>query len=714
MDTQQQNQVVSIRPAEQELAVPAFQPSVTSSPANVYLQTIDAQTHSERAISYVWRAPSQNLLLSPLAYGQFQILIEAPYKLNREDMIGPLLGCFDTQNVGAAITTDPSALSIARAPRTGFGYRPLLVLGEGNCVQSACESITIGVNGASWSELNGHLYSRSLENCFVPQSVQQRRYSTCGGAGSLAFDSKPLSGHVLGLSDMLTGVGRNAGGVHADICPLGMIATDNLVPLRAGYRAIEGATVDSHLSQRMSNFYDQVIKKTAPTAAVSKLTLQIRFPIQGAVFNSCWGCSGISRSDPRLRMALGIANYNSGQIQFTFKNLIKNIVRRLGRPSLVTNAAGTLANQGANITEANDIKVTYDTSYVPKLFLRYIRLPSFRSYPTSSAVTVYRRDVRRPVKQVTGTKIFDAGLFDGASNLTGLQCAGDMSSLPSTLTIRPPSQTEPLIKAASEAEVFFNGLQFPQIPNYLFLCFCKSSDVYNLQNPTYGVGTVNFPTAGVYTDKWGTLDVAGVPFSGHAETQAQLMGFVGHVGNADAQVKNTFAQEVAARYIAQNQASAAKICGLEITVQSASSSWTFQTGEQPYLEDRDQLWDRHVQNCCDSYMPAGRGKWSDRDCCALLSCSDFLLGIQSSPGVVMPIIVDVRVRFANRAGVSDGLCYTTGQHKGQAKFDDFMVGQPCCVALFNQQILSIASSSAVLSSQAFSQSTFASAVSQQG
>jgi hypothetical protein len=154
---------------------------------------------------------------------------------------------------------------------------------------------------------------------------------------------------------------------------------------------------------------------------------------------------------------------------------------------------------------------------------------------------------------------------------------------------------------------------------------------------------------------------------------------------------------------------------IDIRIQSGIGSFSFRTTTgTPYLQDRDILWKRHLSNCCDDYMPQGRGKWQDRCCCALLSSSDFLLGLQTSSGVIFPVLIDVLVKFANRAAVSSGLAYTNGQTKGKQVYEDFMIGDPCVVALFNKQILSIASSSAVLSAQAFSQSTYAAAISQQG
>jgi len=572
------------------------------------------------------------------------------------------------------------------------------------------------VNGATWTELNGNLYSRSLDRCFVPLDIQQRAYSTCGGA-DLAFDDKCVSGHVLGLPDNMAVhavAGDDAGGA-------GLNVRRNLACLEAaagqtahtGYRAIEGQTVDSSLQQRMENFHAQVVASESDFVSQT-VTIEIRFPIQGGPFNSLWGASRLSRADPRLRMALGIPNYNQGQITYNFRNLMKTIVRRLGRSNGYTNTAGVAAADGATARVAGhtyiagdlpSLTVTYDTSYAPRLELTYIRLPSFRSYPQSSALSIYRRDVRRSAKQTIGNKVFGGGLFDDGADKTGLKPIGALHDAPTISTLGPIAGS-----AASSVDVEFNGIQFPQVPNHLFIVFEKSSDVYNLKNSIHtGLDLVAPPAAaGDYALKWTVGAVRNV-FNGHVAATAAVSGQL-----AANTVGSIFNEEVASRYIAQNQASNAAIMQLEITVQSAVGSWSFRSDKYPYVQDRDLLWKKHAQNCCDDYMKAGRGAWQDRASCALLSCSDFLLGLQTGPGTVFPIILDVKVKYANRASVSSGLCYTTGRTKGKMVFDDFICGTPVVVACFNQQILSIASSSAVLSAQAFSQSTFASAVSQQG
>ena len=228
------------------------------------------------------------------------------------------------------------------------------------------------------------------------------------------------------------------------------------------------------------------------------------------------------------------------------------------------------------------------------------------------------------------------------------------------------------------------------------IVFEKSADVYSLDHPLQHVGTV--------ADQW-AAQVDAAPLNGDVAADAALMGKITHTIGA----RQRLDQQIACRYIAQNQASNAAIMQLKITVQSAIGSWTFRGDSYPFQQDRDLLWKRHVQNCNDDYMKAGRGAWQQRGSCALLSCSDFLLGISTGPGVIFPIILDCECVFANKAAITSGLCFTNGQVKGRMVFEDFICGQPVLVGLFDQQILSIASSSAVLSAQSFSQSTFAAA-----
>ena len=687
------DQIINVRSAEMEIQ-PLFRPSVQSSPANVYIQEVKAQTADESRMSWVWRSPSASLICSPLAYVTFQLKITSTtQQLTKADIVGALRGSVDQLERGVAC---PAATVATSAPfqiaddvyAAGEGCRSGIVFGEGNCCQNALESMQISINGATWTELSTNLYNRSLSRCYEPLAVQQKAYSTCGGS-CLAYDDTPLSGHVLGLSNAI--ISDNQGAVGP---------TEAAARATCGFKKVEGMTMDSSLAQRQKNLASQIVDRVSD-AAFKTITVEVRFPLQGGPFNSLWG-SKTARSDPRSRMALGIPNLNQGNITLNFKNLRKEVIRRLGRPRLVAGADAYLS-QTANIA-ADDLTVSFDTTKVPVLELTYIRLPSFRNYPANAVLQIYRNDCR-PADLGQGGKygeqVFPKGLFDGMQ-LTGLRCNGTAYG-GSDYTIRPFTAD----RSKYEFDAVWTGQQFPQVPDYLFFCFQKSSDVYTHKNPLkdlshvvkeYTITPDNQAATNVRLDTHGHAALTIAKGGGNNAIQTAV--------SADA----AFDQYLIDRFIAQNQASNAAIMQIKITVQSAVGSWEFRANSEPYLQDRDLLWRRHAQNCNDEYMKAGRAAWQDRGSCALLSSSDFLLGLSTGSGVVFPIILDVRIKFQNRSAVQSGALFS-GQVNGACIFEDIIVGTPVMVGLFQKQQLTIAPSSAVLSAQNLSQSTFAAAVS---
>ena len=138
----QAGSVIKIQPAELTLARPAFQPTVISSPANVFHQEVRASNFSAERFSWNWRSPSANLLCSPLIHGVFRIKLKCPYNLSKSQQIGPLLGVYDCQ-----ISTDGDTEAVGRPfagsgdeqPLKGqYGYRPLLSFSSGNAVILRC------------------------------------------------------------------------------------------------------------------------------------------------------------------------------------------------------------------------------------------------------------------------------------------------------------------------------------------------------------------------------------------------------------------------------------------------------------------------------------------------------------------------------------------------------------------------------------------------
>jgi len=496
--------VIKIRPAQMELAVPAFQPSVVSSPANVFIQEVAAQTYSESRMVWNFRSPSANLLCSPLMHCVFRIKLQCPYKLNKGSQIGPLLGVYDT---GVVNDGDPTVEStpMGDVPNNGvtrikgYGYRPLFAFSSGNAVMNACESKTITLNGSTWNELNGNQYLRSLDRCYVPDDQAQRAWGTCGGTGN-QHDSCPISGHVLGLPETIGLSGKDHAVAHGVTTHFSILTATNSRANQGGdfqnmgFKCIEGSSMDSGLKRRMENFYDQIVNvEEAATAAQGRIyTIEIKAPISGSVFNDQWGAQGLT--------TLGLPHINTVRVVLQFKSLFKTLIRRLGRPNAVganNLLAGAVSALTADSGIGSDVQITLDVTYPPKLRSLYIRLPSFRSYPQSAALSVYRREIRRPsgtrAGGAWGGKAFDAGLWGGTPGETqnGLRCAGDFFSKPSALTVRPSRRTI----ADHTKEVSWVGAVFPQPPSYIFICYSKDPSYTNYDNPFAGIDKIAPPGA---------------------------------------------------------------------------------------------------------------------------------------------------------------------------------------------------------------------------
>lgn len=440
--------VIKVRPAFLEIAQPSFVPQVVSSPANIFQQEVLAQSYTKDRITWQFRSPSANLLCSPMIFGVMRIKISTPYKLSKSQQIGPLLGVYDTGTAALAATLNARDIALSQKPRVGYGFRPMFAFSSGNAVMNACESKSISINGGNWSALNENLYLRSLDECYVPRNAQQRAWSTCGGCQNFN-DSVPTSGHVLGLPssvamtarthglvagsfaaiDIGDGAGNTAQGVRNSLLVVAHGAAGDQA-IAGGFCPTEGASMDLGLVRRMNNFYDQIIGVTDMAAAAQGRVykLEIKFPISGSVWNDQWGAQGLSRSDPRLRLALGLPHINSCQIVLQFKELFKTLIRRLGRPNAEGAAVGDQAIIGA-VSGPEDVKIEFDSTYPPRLRVQYIRLPSWRSYPQTSVLQIYKREIRRPTGTRAagdfGAKVFNSGLWGGGGVLTamGLRCS---------------------------------------------------------------------------------------------------------------------------------------------------------------------------------------------------------------------------------------------------------------------------------------------------
>ena len=133
-------------------------------------------------------------------------------------------------------------------------------------------------------------------------------------------------------------------------------------------------------------------------------------------------------------------------------------------------------------------------------------------YPQSSALAIYRRDCRIADGNKHGEETFPAGLFDASvgTSKDGLRCCVQRTA-PNSASVRP-RRTIGQANNHHTYDAAWRGIQFPQVPNYLFICFQKDSDAYNLDNPIAGVnilGGVGSSRFSSSSSLGGLLGVAG-------------------------------------------------------------------------------------------------------------------------------------------------------------------------------------------------------------
>ena len=70
----------------------------------------------------------------------------------------------------------------------------------------------------------------------------------------------------------------------------------------------------------------------------------------------------------------------------------------------------------------------------------------------------------------------------------GLRCAGDFDARKSQLSVRAE---RPDARDDSVKEVYWKGVMFPQIPNYLFITYEKDPEFMQYENPLVGIDRVD-------------------------------------------------------------------------------------------------------------------------------------------------------------------------------------------------------------------------------
>jgi len=659
------NEVVTVRPSTLSIA-PLFQSSVSESPSNIFKQTVMNQSADLRRMSFVWRSPGANLLMNPSAYISFQVVVNVPHNISKAYNIAAIV---QRQNIVAPAAAGAGTFAGSDVASLQTASGPALAFGSGNCVMNAIESLQYVVNGGSISHSNWNLFKRTLDSCQIPAKVAQRCFSQAGGSW-LRFDEKCVS------TSQSSGRGTSDTATHSD-----------------GTQSA-GMTIDSGLSLRLRNFSDAVVGEAFPVDSAGaraanyakgiELTIRVQAPLDGGVFNQVSGEAGMARSSSYQALCLAIPNCNSMAVTMLFKDLEKQLIRRLGRTWSPVASDASVANSAS--AEDTPFSVKYDTSYQARLHIEYIRLQSFRRYPEAVSLATYRHQTYitdMPGTAVPNQLVKNAVYSPGYSGVYLLPSGPD--AMDNTHSCAYLAQDSSRSWTCNHANI-----QFAQPPSYLLFCAQKLTDCM-----THEQGRVVNGDNGTCEFK---LDFT-------AET-AGALGDVEGTALSAAKKRKVLAFH---KNIAQNQDSNLSITRFKLLIQSSVGTFQMSSDKFPFLQDQRELFQVHKRNCCQSYLEdSGIAEWSSRCSCLLLSSSEYMHGLGTSAGTSFPIQITAEIIYQNRCTFVTGLQYSDFRAAGPILHRDYIGARGVCVGIFDKQVLQIASSSSVLSAQNFTQSTTAS------
>ena len=163
---------VSVLRADEYRVSPQWQAQVVESVVNRYQMKIKPLSFTEQRASFQWRSPGVGTILSPNLFIETHWELSFPAHATYSSMMSPVLQPCNTENIADGDQEDEEY---------GIGYGARVCFGSGDAFKGALTNYQLVVNGQSISNARMNTYSRSLDRCWFPSAVLQKRFSGCGG-----------------------------------------------------------------------------------------------------------------------------------------------------------------------------------------------------------------------------------------------------------------------------------------------------------------------------------------------------------------------------------------------------------------------------------------------------------------------------------------------------------------------------------------------------
>ena len=638
------------RPAEYTVA-PTYRPVVVESHLNKYVKVIDPLSFSADRCSFSWRSPGLGVIQNSTVELSFTILVETEGQaINYVAQMGPQLSLIEIQNADQGSAFAPNGANAVA------GASCKLAFGSGDAMQKSIESIQIVVNGVALQQTRQRDYMRSLQNCWFDKDVFQKRFFECGGT--------PQQYDCVAVQTSLNAVSA--------------AATPNVA---SGFTGDSGTTdrLKNLLSVQMNavNFGDAIATMAVAGGATVGATpanndyrlFRVRWRVNGTgLYNPLSRGDKVSSSCPYRRSARALPHQNVVSLNILWSDLFKSLVRNL---STVSGQDGAENDAGLNISRKNGIKVSFPAGKPDaKLYVEYLRLPSWRLQDSTAVLQTYRISTHDPTSDdAPGTVVFAPELLDtgvpGYAALKGvLPCKG----------VDRQNGRAAQYTNAGYRDCAWSGVVASQLPQFIFCVLEKSMDMTCHSN--------------LHDRKWGS-----------AQAPAVLAHFPAHGGHQellDAGRRN--------QYLARNSDGNASITRFSLEIMSTQGSYIYSSEKWPYIKNRADLYRDTQKYCIDSFDDCDT--WFKHNCIILIGVSEFAKGISSS-GTSFPCSFNVKARFENFRQFVDGFGCCSGaiQATGLGACQDVIMGRPVLGFIYPQQALQLNASSGLLSSQNISHSS---------
>ena len=638
------------RPAEYSIQ-PQYRPTVVESALSKYTLEVAPLSFDADRCSFSYRSPGLGVIQNSTIELCFKVRVTSRMPITLMGQMGPQVNILQSassaggQAQAAGFTVNPATSNVVGATKICFG--------SGDAMQKAISSLQIIVNGAALAQTRQRDYMRSLQKCWFDKDVFQKRFSQCGGTPQ-QYDSVAVQGEVLNHA--------GTGGAFD-----GLLSTGCVV----------GFTGDSGVRDRLRNFNNSIVAAPSGPAAgaapaIADAThdsrdIMVRWRINGTgLFNPLSRGDKISSSCVYKQSARALPHMNVVSISIMWSSLFKALVRNfstaMGRTATV--AAQTFAAGGNN-----EIVVGFPpgaSGAEAKLYVEYLRLPSWRAQSGTALLQTFRVAIHDPNSETSKPVALPtllAAALDGGAVEKCLTCQGMDRYSGLAANWRGPASGAAGIEP-SYRECTWAGITAAQLPSYIFCVLEKDLDLVS-QGTLIGKEVNNFETL--------TLGAPAAALNASAAVSA---------------FKN--------QYAARNSDSNAAITQFSLEIMSVQGSYIYSSEQWPYLKSRGDIY-RDVQKYC---IDSGDdfGVWFKHNCIVLLGASEYCKGV-STPGAAFPCTFTVKAKFENHRNYVDGHACGFDFGAGLGSCRDIIAGRPVLGFIYPQQSLQISASSALLSSQ---------------